>query len=145
VRKLFRHVSECGEQQIPLRHPGMDARTIGIVGVFVFVLWLPTLTLAAVFLLRRFRLQERLNAIEQERDPSFDPKISAANTRRAGIVLLTAGVGIVVVDVIVTVVSGERRVLGFLALATVPLAVGFGLLLEHRLQLRDIRQRGHEV
>jgi len=62
-------------------------------------------------------------------------------TRRAGIVLLAAGIGVVLADAIVTAVTGNLRVLGFLALATVPLAVGLGLLLEHRLELRDIRQR----
>jgi hypothetical protein len=112
-----------------------------MIGGFVFVLWLPTLTLAAVFLFRRLRLQERLKAIEHGRDLSVDPEVSAAQTRRAGIVLLAAGIGIVLADAIVTVVAADLQVLGFLALATVPLAVGLGLLLEHRLQLRDIRQR----
>jgi hypothetical protein len=119
----------------------MDPQTIAMIGGFVFVLWLPTLTLAAVFLFRRLRLQERLKAIEHGRNLSFDPEVSAAQTRRAGIVLLAAGIGIVLADAIVTVVTADLRVLGFLALATMPLAVGLGLLLEHRLQLRDIRQR----
>jgi hypothetical protein len=119
----------------------MDPQTIGMVGFFVFVLWVPTLTLAAVFMFRRLRLQERLKAIEHGRGPSYDPEVSAARTRRAGIVLVAAAVGIVVADAIVTWVSGDLRVLGFLALATVPLSVGVGLLLEHRLQLRDIRDR----
>jgi hypothetical protein len=117
----------------------VDVQTIGMVGFFVFVLWVPTLTLAAVFIFRRLRVQEQLNAAEHGLDLTFDPEVSAARTRRAGIVLVAAAIGIVVADAIVTWASGDLRTLGFLALATVPLSVGLGLLLEHRLQLRDIR------
>ena len=119
----------------------MDPRTIGMIGFFVLIVWLPTLTLAAVYLFRRLRLQERLKAIEHGRNLAFDPEVSAIRTRRAGIVLVAAGIGVALGDAILTGVFADAHLLAFLALAAVPLLVGLGLLLDHRLQLRDLRQR----
>ena len=119
----------------------MDPRTIGMIGLFVLIVWLPTLTLAAIYSFRRLRLQERLKAIEHGRSLAFDPEVSVARTRRAGIVLIAAGIGIALADAIVTNVFADPHLLGFLALAAVPLLIGLGLLLDHRLQLRDLRQR----
>ena len=67
--------------------------------------------------------------------------LTAARTRRAGLVLVTAAIGIVAGDATVVWATGDLRPLGFLALATVPLAVGVGLLFHHRMQLKDLQHR----
>lgn len=119
----------------------MDPRTIGTFGVIVLVVWFPTLTLVAVYLFRRLRLEERLKAIEHGRSIIFDPEVTAARTRRSGIVLVAAGIGVALADAIVTAVFGVEELLAFLALAAVLLLVGLGLLLDYRLQLRELRHR----
>jgi hypothetical protein len=119
----------------------MDPRTIGMIGFFVLVVWLPTITLAAVYQFRRLRLEERLKAIEHGRHVIFDPEVSAARTRRAGILLVAAGVGIALGDLILTAVFDDPKLMGFLGLAAVPLLIGLGLLVDHQMQLRDLRRR----
>jgi len=119
----------------------MDAQTIGTVGLILFAVWFPTLTLVAVYLFRRLRLEERLKAIELGRSVIFDPEVSAARTRRAGIVLVAGGIGGGLAVGIITAVFGAEELLAFLAVAVVLLLIGLGLLLDHRLQMGDIRRR----
>jgi hypothetical protein len=119
----------------------MDPQTIGTVGLVVFAVWFPTLTLVAVYLFRRLRLEERLKAIEHGRSIVFDPEVSAARTRRAGLVLVAAGIGAGLADAIITSVLGVEELLAFLAVAAVLLLIGLGLLLDYRLQRGDIRRR----
>src|SRR5215470_1803915 len=109
----------------------MDPRTIGTFGVIVLVVWFPTLTLVAVYLFRRLRLEERLKAIEHGRSVIFDPEVSAARTRRSGIVLVAAGVGVALADVIVAVVFADKDLFVFLAVAAVLLLIGLGLLVDY--------------
>ena len=119
----------------------MDPRTIGTIGAIVLIVWFPTLTLIAVYLFRRLRLEERLKAIEHGRSIIFDPEVSAARTRRAGLVLVAAGIGVGLADGIITAVLGVEELLAFLAVAAVLLLIGLGLLLDYRLQLGEIRRR----
>jgi len=119
----------------------MDPRTIGTIGAIVLIVWFPTLTLIAVYLFRRLRLEERLKAIEHGRSIVFDPEVSAARTRRSGIVLVAAAIGLALADTIVAGVFNVKELLAFLALAAVLLLIGLGLLLDHRLQLRELRHR----
>jgi hypothetical protein len=118
----------------------MDPQVIAMIGAFVFILWFPTLTLVAVLAFRRLRLQERLKAIEHGRDLIVDAGATAARTRRSGIVLIAGGAGIAVAALIVAAVSGDHETLVFLAAAAVPLFVGGGVLIDYRLQLRDMRR-----
>jgi uncharacterized membrane protein len=119
----------------------MTMQTIGVIGVFTALLWLPTIAVIAAYLFRRLQAQERLKAIEKGIELAFDPDASAAASRRSGIVFTAAGVGIALADVIVAWVARDSEALVGLALAVVPIAVGFGLLLDYRLQRAQARGR----
>lgn len=115
----------------------MTPQIFGMIGGLLAILWLPTITLAAVYLFRRLQSQERLRAIEKGLDLAFDPIASAASSRKSGIVLIAAGLGIAAATGIVTWVARDAEALVGLALAIVPVVVGLGLLIESRIQRRD--------
>jgi hypothetical protein len=120
-----------------LRDDSMTPQMFGMIGGLLATLWFPTITLAAVYLFRRLQSQERLKAIEKGLDLAFDPVASAASSRKSGIVLIAAGIGIAAATGIVTWVAHDREALVGLALAIVPVVVGVGLLIESRIQRND--------
>jgi hypothetical protein len=111
----------------------MNPQTLGTIGIFVVVAWLSTLLVGAAYLFRRLQSYERLKAIERGIDLAFDPQAAADMSRRAGIVLISLGLGMAVADCIVVWASGDVQAFVFLALAVVPLAVGIGLCVDYRL------------
>ena len=80
----------------------MDPQTITMVGLFVFVLWLPTLTLGrySCFVASAFKSDSRPSSM----DATYRSTPRSVRRRRAvpGIVLLAAGIGVVLADSIVT-------------------------------------------
>ena len=117
----------------------MNPQIIGLIGFIAALFWLPTLTLAGVYLFRRLQMEERLRAIEKGVETAFDPEANSASTRRTGIILIAAGIGIAAAVVIVRIVSGDPQALVCLALAVVPIAVGLGFLVDYRIGIRQSR------
>lgn len=120
----------------------MDAGTaLMLSGAAVFVV-LPTVAMIVAYLFRRLASQERLKAIEHGQLLAFDPGELALRTRRSGIVLIAAGVGIAAAVVLAAVQLGSE-VLAGLGLGVLPILIGCGLIVDYRLQvLRS--QRGRE-
>ncbi|WP_213805051.1 DUF6249 domain-containing protein [Granulicella sp. dw_53] len=91
---------------------------------------------------------ERLIGTKEEEDRPAglrDPLRSLANARRAGIILVSSGVGIILFLVTVSVVVQERDVLAGAATGLVPLAIGIGFFIDYSLQKRELSRFGLEV
>jgi len=105
------------------------------------ILGLPVAGLILAYLFRRLESQERIAAIEKGLSTEPQARDVASRTRRTGIVLLSAGVGICVGERLLTALEGDMGTRIYLALAFIPISVGLGFLLDYRLQLRELARR----
>ena len=110
------------------------ANTLLMITILVVV---PGLFLTCVYLFRRAESKERLAAIEKGIYEPPTPQDIRRRTRRAAIVLIAGGLGIVLAFVIEAAVKHSWSELSSTGLGIVPIALGLGLLLDLRLQRRD--------
>lgn len=118
----------------------MDPTFIQLV-ILAAAFWFPIVALIALYFFRKLQLQQRLLAIERGTDPALEREASTDRTRRAGIVCIAAGIGICLGDVVIVAVSGDPQAWALQAVGLVPIAVGIGLLIDHRLARRDVERR----
>jgi hypothetical protein len=81
---------------------------------------------------------------EEERAPK-DPLRSLSNARRAGIILVSSGIGLMLFFVTLTVIIGERNILAGAAAGLIPLAIGIGFFVDYNLQKRELSRFGMEI
>lgn len=74
-----------------------------------------------------------------------DPLRSLGNARRAGIVLVSVGVGLIVFFLLLTAILHVREVLSGAAAGLIPLAIGIGFFIDYSLQKRELARFGLEV
>ncbi len=74
-----------------------------------------------------------------------DPMRSLANARRAALVLISSGLGIVVFGVLLALIVRTREVFVVAALGLVPIAIGIGFWIDYRLQQREMSRFGLEL
>jgi hypothetical protein len=74
-----------------------------------------------------------------------DPMRSLGNARRAAIVLISVGLGLVVFFFLLEVILQVREVLAGAAAGLIPLAIGIGFLIDYNLQKRDLARFGLEI
>jgi hypothetical protein len=74
-----------------------------------------------------------------------DPIRSLANARRAGIILTSIGLGLILFFVVLKVILGDREILSGAAAALVPLAIGIGFFVDYAWQKRDMARYELEV
>jgi hypothetical protein len=67
------------------------------------------------------------------------------NARRAGIVLVSVGLGIIAFGLLLTWIVNERDVLTVAAAGVIPLAIGVGFMIDYQLQKRELSRFGLEV
>ena len=72
--------------------------------------------------------------------PSVDSTRRRGNVRRGGIVLLGAAVGLILFFIALASVLQERDVLCGAAVGLIPLGIGVGLLIDARIQTREIEE-----
>lgn len=72
--------------------------------------------------------------------PAPDSLRRRGNVRRGGIVLVASAVGLALFFVILWAVIGQREILSGVAVALIPLGIGVGLLVDARIQSREIEQ-----
>jgi hypothetical protein len=72
--------------------------------------------------------------------PSADTTRRRGNVRRAGIVLLGSAVGLVAFFLVLAAVLQERDVLCGAAVGLIPLGIGIALLIDARIQTREIEE-----
>jgi len=88
---------------------------------------------------------ERLLGSGDEEKPVRDPLRSLGNARRAGIVLVSLGVGLVLFFAALSVVVHVREVLAGAAAGLIPLAIGIGFFVDYNLQKRELSRFGLEI
>jgi Flp pilus assembly protein TadB len=77
--------------------------------------------------------------------PPKDPLRSLGNARRAGIVLVSSGLGLMLFFITLTVIVQTREVLSGAAVGLIPLAIGIGFFVDYHLQKRELSRFGLEV
>jgi hypothetical protein len=88
---------------------------------------------------------ERLLGSGDEEKRVRDPLRSLGNARRAGIVLVSLGVGLVLFFAALSVVVHVREVLAGAAAGLIPLAIGVGFFVDYNLQKRELSRFGLEI
>lgn len=77
--------------------------------------------------------------------PPKDPLRSLGNARRAGIVLVSVGVGLILFFLVLTEILHVREVLSGAAAGLIPLIIGIGFFIDYNLQKRELSRFGLEV
>ncbi|SEG60805.1 hypothetical protein SAMN05421819_3754 [Bryocella elongata] len=72
--------------------------------------------------------------------PTADRVRRRANIRLSGIVVLSAGVGLVAFFIALSAILQQREVLSGAAVGLVPLAIGLGFLIDTRLQSKEMSE-----
>jgi hypothetical protein len=88
---------------------------------------------------------EKLLGSGDEEKRVKDPLRSLGNARRAGIVLVSVGVGLILFFLVLTVILHVREVLSGAAAGLIPLAIGIGFFIDYNLQKRELSRFGLEV
>jgi hypothetical protein len=82
---------------------------------------------------------------DEEKPPVKDPMRSLGNARRTGIVLVSAGAGLILFFLVLTAILQVREVLSGAAAGLIPLAIGIGFFVDYNLQKRELSRFGLEV
>ncbi len=117
----------------------MDGNMIGLVAV-VLTCGIPLAVIYAFYRVRKLRTEERLAAIARGADIPMEPELSQyARSRRAGILLVTGGLGLMTMFAVIARVTNEPETLVAAAFGILPLAVGIGYFLDAALIRRDLK------
>lgn len=81
----------------------------------------------------------------EEMRPPKDPLRSLSNARRAGIVLVSVGLGLIAFFLVLTGILQVHEVLSGAAAGLIPLAIGIGFFIDYYLQKRELSRFGMEV
>ncbi len=71
-----------------------------------------------------------------------DPMRSLANARRAAIVLISVGLGLMIFSVVLAIIVQERHVLAVAAAGFIPLMIGVGFVVDYGMQRREMSRFG---
>lgn len=121
-------------------HLGFGTAIVAV-APFAMVVLIVLIVVFASYQARRLKSRERLAAIEKGLPIpgySVDPRRAAEKTRLTAIILIAVGIGIALAFVFLAWIVQQRQVLSVAAFAIIPLAVGIGMLVDYRLQLRKL-------
>jgi Domain of unknown function (DUF6249) len=90
-------------------------------------------------------IEKMLGSGSEEKPPVKDPLRSLGNARRAGIVLVSVGLGLTLFFITLSNILRERDVLAGAAVGIIPLAIGIGFFIDYQLQKRELARFGLEV
>jgi hypothetical protein len=90
-------------------------------------------------------IDKLLGKVGDEDKTAKDPLRSMANARRAGIVLISIGAGLIGFFLLLTWILHQHEVLSGAAAGVIPLAIGVGFLIDYNLQKRELSRFGLEV
>jgi hypothetical protein len=90
-------------------------------------------------------IEKMLGVGDEEKPPVKDPLRSLGNARRAGIVLVSVGAGLILFFLVLTAILQVREVLSGAAAGLIPLAIGVGFFIDYNLQKRELSRFGLEV
>ena len=117
----------------------MGENLIGLVAV-VLTCGLPVAALYTYYRVRKLRSEERLAALARGTEIPVEPELSQfARSRRAGILLVSGGLGFMIMFAAISRIVEEPQTLVAAAFGILPLAVGIGYFLDAALIHRDLK------
>ncbi|MGC2768715.1 MAG: DUF6249 domain-containing protein [Candidatus Acidiferrum sp.] len=117
----------------------MGENLIGLVAV-VLTCGLPVAALYTYYRVRKLRTEERLAALARGTEIPIEPELSQfARSRRAGILLVSGGLGFMIMFAVIARVLGAQETLVASAVGILPLAVGIGYFVDAALIHRDLK------
>src|SRR5271169_3605244 len=117
----------------------MGGDFIGLVAV-VLTCGLPVAALYTFYRVRKLRSEERLAALARGTEIPMEPELSQfARSRRAGILLVSGGLGFMIMFAVIARIVQEPQTLVAAAVGILPLAVGIGYFLDAALIRRDLK------
>jgi len=117
----------------------MDGAVIGLVAV-VLTCGIPVAALYTYYRVRKLRSEERLAALAKGAQIPMEPELSQfARSRRAGILLVSSGLGFMIMFAAIAKVVNEPQTLAAAAFGILPLAVGIGYFVDAALIHRDLK------
>jgi len=117
----------------------MGGDLIGLVAV-VLTCGLPVAALYTYYRVRKLRTEERLAALARGSEIPMEPELSQfARSRRSGILLVSGGLGFMIMFAAIARIVQEPETLVAAAVGILPLAVGIGYFLDAALIHRDLK------
>ena len=117
----------------------MGENLIGLVAV-VLTCGLPVAALYTYYRVKKLRSEERLAALARGTEIPVEPELSQfARSRRAGILLVSGGLGFMIMFAAISRIVDEPQTLVAAAFGILPLAVGIGYFLDAALIHRDLK------
>jgi hypothetical protein len=117
----------------------MTGELIGLVAV-VLTCGVPVAALYTYYRVRKLKTEERLAALARGAEIPMEPEMSQfARSRRAGILLVSGGLGFMIMFAVIARVVGEPDTLVASAVGILPLAVGIGYFVDAALLHRDLK------
>ena len=117
----------------------MGGDFVGLVAV-VLTCGIPLALMYTYYRVRKLRTEERLAALARGAEVPVEPELSQyARSRRAGILLVSGGVGFILAFAMIARLVGQPETLVASAFGILPLAVGLGYLLDAALIRRDLK------
>jgi hypothetical protein len=117
----------------------MGGDVIGLVAV-VLTCGLPVAALYTYYRVRKLRTEERLAALARGAEIPMEQEMSQfARSLRAGILLVSGGLGFITMFAVIARIVGEPETLVASAVGILPLAVGIGYFLDAALIHRDMK------
>ena len=117
----------------------MGGDVIGLVAV-VLTCGIPVAALYTYYRVRKLRSEERLAALAKGAQIPMEPELSSyARSRRSGILLVSGGLGFMLMFGMIAKVVNEPETLAAAAFGILPLAVGIGYFVDAALIHRDLK------
>jgi hypothetical protein len=116
----------------------MGPELIGLVAV-VLTCGIPVAGLYTYYRVRKLRTEERLAALARGTAIPMEPELSQfARSRRAGILLVSSGLGFIIMFGLIARFSGEPETMVAGSFGVLPLAIGLGYFVDAFLIRRDL-------
>ncbi len=117
----------------------MGGEFIGLVAV-VLTCGIPVAGLYTYYRVRKLRTEERLAALARGAEIPMEPELSQfARSRRAGILLVSGGLGCMIMFAVIARIVQEPETLVASAIGILPLAIGIGYFLDAALIRHDLK------
>jgi hypothetical protein len=116
----------------------MGGEFIGLVAV-VLTCGIPVAAMYLYYRVRKLRTEEKLAALARGAEIPMEPELSQyARSRRAGILLVSAGLGFFLMFALIARFSGEPETMVAASFGVLPLAIGLGYFVDAAMIHRDI-------
>jgi Domain of unknown function (DUF6249) len=117
----------------------MGGDVVGLVAV-VLTCGIPLAALYTYYRVRKLRTEEKLAALARGAEIPVEPELSQyARSRRSGILLVSGGLGFMLMFTVIARVVGEPQTMAAAAFGILPLAIGLGYFVDALLIQRDLK------